>query len=70
MYSKNTLAHSRVTPLQVKTVYKCSRTLTLQLQLTTNQITRLPFTLKNQNHPQLASLLETHWITKKLKLLE
>ena len=46
MYSKNTLALDRVTPSQVKTERKYSRTLISLLQQTTNQITPLAFTLE------------------------
>ena len=64
MFFKNNLALNRVTPSQVKTVHKYSRTLNWLFQPTTNQITPLAFTLENQNYSLPASTLETHWITR------
>ena len=59
IYYENTLALNRVASSRVKTVNKYSRTFISLLQLTTNQITPLAFTLENQNHSSLAPTLET-----------
>ena len=58
-------------PKKLKTVHKYSRRLISRLQLTTNQINPLAFTLENQNHLPLAPMLETLCrITSELEQLE